>query len=345
MKILVLGGTQFVGRHLVEAALAAGHTVSTFNRGVTPDALSAAVERLHGNRDDGPNGLSALKGRTWDACVDVSGYTPRQVRASTQALREQVAHYAYVSAVSVYGDPQAGPVFESQALLPPAADTIEDVNGETYGPLKVACEQIVQTVYPNRCTILRPQIIVGKYDESGRFEYWIRRALRSSAQATHMLAPGDGSDFLQVIDVRDVSAFIINAITAKTTGCFNLAGHRTTWAAFMQMLNAKNIVWVNANILQEAKLTFSELPLYRAEGAARSSLMHVNCDTAQAAGLTLTPMVDTIRALAEALVDKEGALVNNAEALISGNVALALTREREAQLIATQYADGIKICG
>lgn len=291
MKVLVLGGTQFLGRHLVETLVAAGHRVSILNRGYTPDALPAEVERLRGDRDTGVGGLAALAGRAWDACVDVSGYTPRQVRVSAEALRERVARYVFVSAVSVYGDPTRRPVVETHPRLPPAAEDVHEVNGETYGPLKVACENLVQLIYAGRCTLLRPQIVVGPHDPSGRYACWVQRAMRGG----EMLAPGDGSDHLQVIDVRDLARFACEAIEHALGGSFNLAGPRLTWAAFMAMLGAQNIVWVPAEILGQTGLTFNELPLYRPERGPRSGLMDVSPERARAAGLTWTEPEVTMR--------------------------------------------------
>jgi 2'-hydroxyisoflavone reductase len=156
MRVLVLGGTQFVGRHIVEVLLDGGHAVSTFNRGMSRDELPAAVERLRGDRDAAPAGLEVLIGRTWDACVDVSGYTAQQVRSSADTLRGSVGHYIFVSAVSVYGDPAHGPVDESQPRLPPAEADVVEVNRATYGPLKVTCENLVQDTFGDRCALLRP---------------------------------------------------------------------------------------------------------------------------------------------------------------------------------------------
>ena len=146
MNILVLGGTQFVGRHIVEACLMGGHNVSILTRGRTCDELPLQVERLRGDRDQGISGLEMLTGRSWDACVDVSGYTPQQVRASAEKLHRSIKHYIFISAVSVYGDPDSCPVRETTPLLSPAAEDVTEINGETYGPLKVACEAVIQMI-------------------------------------------------------------------------------------------------------------------------------------------------------------------------------------------------------
>ena len=316
MRVLILGGTQFLGRHIVETLLAAGHTVSVLNRGVSPDPLPPQVERLRGDRDEGPPGLQALMGQTWDACVDVSGYTPRQVRASAEALRANVKRYVFISAVSVYGDSPDRPVRETHVRLPPAGEHVTEVNGQTYGALKVACEDIVQLVYGDRATLLRPQVIKGPHDPSGRYTWWVQRAERGG----EMLAPGDGSDHLQVIDVRDVARFVMTVIERDLAGTFNLAGSRFTWARFITMLGAQNIAWVDAQTLQAAELSFNELPLFRPERGARSSLMDVSSERAQSAGLTLTEPEVTLRDVRESL---------------RGHAPIAaLSPEREAALIA-----------
>src|SRR3954452_19102202 len=158
MDILVLGGTRFVGRHIVEALLDGGHRVSVLTRGSSPDELPASVERLRGDRNEGAGGLAALSGRTWDACVDVSGYTPAQVRPSAESLHDRISRYLFISTVSVYVDSGDTPVLETHPLLPEAAEDVTEITGETYGPLKVACQRIIRGLYGDRCTILRPQI-------------------------------------------------------------------------------------------------------------------------------------------------------------------------------------------
>jgi nucleoside-diphosphate-sugar epimerase len=316
MKILVLGGTQFVGRHIVEALLAGGHAVSVFNRGRSNDELPGDVERVRGDRDHGPAGLTALTGRTWDVCVDVSGYTARQVRSSAETLRKSVGRYVFISAVSVYGDPPVGPVDESQPCLPPAAEDVIEINAETYGPLKFTCENIVQEMFADRCALLRPQVVAGPYDPLDRFSYWVRRA----GQGGDTLAPGDGSDFLQYIDAGDVARFARMVCENCLDGPFNLAGPRLTWSDFIATLGARNVVWVPKEIIAAAGVTEFELPLYRPTGGRRSTLMHVSNERAVAAGLTLTDPTTTIENVRRWLPGSEQ--------------PPALSPEREAALIA-----------
>jgi 2'-hydroxyisoflavone reductase len=197
----------------------------------------------------------------------------------------------FVSAVSVYGDPTRRPVCETHPRLPPAGEDVTEVNAETYGALKVTCENLVQEIYADRCTLLRPQIVVGPYDPRGRYSYWVQRAWRGG----EMLAPGDGSDHVQVIDVRDLARFGRLVVEHALSGTFNLAGPRLTWAEFMQVLGAKNLVWVAASIIRAAGVTEFELPLFRTEQGTRSGLMEVSNERARAAGLTLTDPAATAR--------------------------------------------------
>ncbi|MFN0058914.1 MAG: NAD-dependent epimerase/dehydratase family protein [Planctomycetota bacterium] len=321
MRLLILGGTQFVGRHIAEAALARGHRVSIVNRGVTRDELPPDVERIRGDRDAGAACLESLRGRTWDACVDVSGYTARQVRPSAEFLRTMVNRYVFISAVSVYGDPRDAPVTEDCPRIPAASEDVTEVNGDTYGALKVTCENIVEQVYGARSTLLRPQIVAGPHDPYDRFSYWVRRA----TQPGPMLAPGDGTDHVQCIDARDLARFVLSVIADNRSGRFNLVGPRLTWSEFMTALGAKDIVWVAAKIIQAARVKEDELPLYRPAGGARSSLMHVSNERAIGAGLKLSAPALTMRDTREWLRTSE---------LIS-----ALSPEREAELLRLARAE------
>jgi nucleoside-diphosphate-sugar epimerase len=316
MDILVLGGTRFVGRHIVEALLDGGHRVSVLTRGKSPDDLPASVERLLGDRDQGKPGLAALGSREWDACVDVSGYTPKQVRPSAELLRARVGRYLFVSTVSVYVDSSDVPVVETHPLLPEAAEDVTDINGDTYGRLKVTCERIVRDVYGDRTTILRPQIVAGPFDPTGRHTYWVQRA----TDGGEMLAPGGGGDYVQVVDARDVARFTQRTIEKHTSGIFNMSGHRLTWAAFINALGATDPVWVPSRLIDEAGLTFVEVPLYRSKGSANASLMHVSHERASAAGFALTDTLVTISDVRDWLRTHP--------------VTPALSPERERELIA-----------
>ena len=315
MNILILGGTRFIGRYIAAALLEAGHHVTILARGLSPDPLPPEVQRLQGDRSLGAAGLGALGDRHWDVCVDVSGYTPIQVCASAELLQHRVRRYIFVSTVSVYVDGADVPVYETHPLLPPAAEDVTEINGETYGPLKVTCEQIIQAVYGPRCTILRPQVVAGPHDQSGRYPYWVQRAVKGGP----MLAPGDGSDYLQVIDVRDIARFTCTVIEHDLGGVFNMAGPRLSWADFMRLLSVAQPVWVPAAMLEAAELTSVELPLFRPDGGPYSSLMNVSNAQARAAGLTLTDPHTTYADVRNWLTEEP--------------VTLALTPEREAALL------------
>ncbi|AWN21827.1 NAD-dependent epimerase [Deinococcus irradiatisoli] len=315
MDILILGGSRFIGRHTVEAALQGGHRVTVLNRGQSPDDLPPEVERLRGDLDQGADGLVALEGRRWDACADISGYTPRQVRASAERLRGQIGRYVYVSSRAAYAEPCPLPITEDHALQRPAAQDITEIDGETYGPLKVACEEVVREVYGPACTIVRPQVVAGPDDQSLRYTYWVERAARGGV----MLAPGDGSDHLQVIDVRDVARFLVRVIEQDRPGTFNLAGARLTWAEFLRLAGAEAVRWT-APAKLGAALSDTELGLYVSDEAPDAGRMYVSAERAIQAGLTITDPAVTIR---------------DTQIWASGKaLPYALTPAREAELLA-----------
>jgi len=220
MKILVIGGTVFLGRHLVEAALARGHEVTLFNRGQHNPELFPDVEKLRGNRD---GELGALDGRTWDAVIDTCGYLPRVVRQSARKLAGAAGHYTFISSISVYarfdkpGTTEDSPLGHIDAAEAEAADKITN---ETYGPLKVRCEEEVGHAFPGRALLVRPGLIVGPHDPSDRFTYWPLRVARGG----EMLVPGQADQRMEIIDVRDLSEWTIRLIEAGKSGPYNATG-------------------------------------------------------------------------------------------------------------------------
>jgi len=217
MKLLVIGGTHFVGRHAVMQAVERGHDVTVFHRGRSePGNGFPDVEHIHGDRD---GDLSALNGRAWDAALDTCGYVPRIVRLSAR-VPGIAGHYTFVSSLSVYPDDvEEGATEATPRHGPPFPDTEEDTD-ETYGPLKVACEVEVQGAFPGRALIVRPGFIVGPHDRNDRFAYWVRRA----AMGGEMLAPEPADLRVQLVDVRDLAAFTLDRIEAGTDGVFNVTG-------------------------------------------------------------------------------------------------------------------------
>jgi 2'-hydroxyisoflavone reductase len=272
--------------------------------------------RLHGDRDQGVAGLQALSNGEWDACVDLSGYLPAQVAASVQMLSDRVQHYVFMSSVAVYKDVDPAPIFEDHPLKYPAPHNTTEIDAVTYGTLKVACENIVRDVVGERTTILRPQGVAGPYDPSGRHTWWLWRA----AQGGEMLAPGDGTDHVQLVDVRDLAGFTVAVVEQKLVGTYNVSGPRITWRHFMSAIHAKHLVWVPAPILLAAQLSFMQLPLFRPHGGHQSRYMNLNSDRAQELGLTQRSAIDTAR--------------DTREWSLTQQYPEAITRAQEAELIA-----------
>ncbi len=217
MRLLIIGGTVFLGRAVVESALKQGHQVTLFNRGKSNSSLFPEVEGIHGDRD---GGLGALKGRRFDACLDTCGYFPRVVRASAQWLKDSVESYAFVSSVSVYRDPSDQGTDETGALALLEDPSIEEVTGESYGPLKALCEAEVLAAFgEKRALLIRPGLIVGPNDPSDRFTYWPWRA----AQGGTFLAPGRRQRPIQFVDVRDLAAWIVRMLEQNEAGTYNAA--------------------------------------------------------------------------------------------------------------------------
>jgi len=227
-QILFLGGTQFVGRHMVEAALARGWQVSLFNRGRTNPGIFKDCEQLTGDRD---GNLDALVGRQWDAVVDVNGYLPRLVRDSASLLKGNVGQYVFVSTGSVYdfskikaNNDESGPL---ETLEDP---TTEEYRGSAYGGLKVLCEQQVAQTYPGNHLILRLGVVAGPFDHSDRVTYWVTRAARGG----DMIVPVDPFDPIQFIDARDLAQFTMLGIEKHLTGIFNTEGNSISWHHFIE---------------------------------------------------------------------------------------------------------------
>lgn len=216
MKLLILGGTKFLGRYLVDAALAAGHQVTLFNRGKTNPELFPHVEQRHGDRD---GDLGALSEGIWDVVIDTSGYVPRVVRASAELLRPRTAKYVLISSVSVYADFAIQNIDEDYPVGQVNDPTTEDIS-EFYGPLKALCEKAVQDVYRDQALIIRPGLIVGPNDPTDRFTYWVRRF----AQGGDVLVPGRPERRQQFIDVRDLAEWVLWTAASSLTGVFNATG-------------------------------------------------------------------------------------------------------------------------
>ena len=323
MKLLVLGGTRFLGRATVECALSRGHAVTLFHRGRTNPDLFPGLERILGDRD---GGLAALGGRRWDAVIDCCGYLPRVVGDSARVLRDTVERYLFVSSISVYAWPPARGFDESHARIVLADPGVEDVTGETYGGLKALCEDAVEAAFGTRSTIVRPGLIVGPHDPTDRFPYWPRRLARGGT----VLAPGDPGQPVQFIDVRDLGAWIVDTVEHDRSGRWQATGpgELLTMRAFLERAAAALDVrprfeWVDESFLLERGVSpWTELPLW--ERAAESDFSTADCTRAIAAGLSFRPLEATVRdTLAWDRTREDGARP----------ASPALTDAREAELL------------
>jgi 2'-hydroxyisoflavone reductase len=292
MKLLVLGGTKFLGRHAVAAALAARHEVTIFTRGQTNPELFPEVEHLTGNRD---GELDALRGRAFDGVVDTSGYVPRIVRQSAELLRDRVSRYVFVSSISVYAD-FSQPVTESTAVAELADPTSEAVM-EDYGALKAACERVIEETYGDRSARVRAGLIVGPYDPTDRFTYWPRRIARGGV----VLGPGDPDAPVQFVDARDLAAWLVKLALDGPGGTFNATGpaEPLTFAAFLERARTAtgsdaDLVWVDEErVLAAGVEPWTELPLWL-PGSEHAGMARADTSKALAAGLTFRPVEETV---------------------------------------------------
>ncbi len=289
MRLLIIGGTVFLGRHLVAAALAAGHQVTTLNRGRENVASQQSVEKLIADREAN---LDILAGKNFDAVVDTCGYQPEVVEKSVKALKDQVQNYVFISSISAYGD------FSRLSLT--EADAVKYTNnGEgDYGSFKADCEKIVSDNITSSL-IIRPGLIVGPFDPSDRFTYWPWRI----AQGGVILCPGKPERTIQFIDVRDLATWIIKLVESNTSGYFNATGPKAplTMAAFLQQClqtisSDCKFVWQSDEQLLALKVTpWSELPLWVPQSSQDwVGFMQFDCSKAFAHGLMTRPLAETI---------------------------------------------------
>lgn len=299
-RLLILGGTTFLGRHLVDAALERRQHVTLFNRGKTnpdlfPPERFPKVERLIGDRD---GGLGALAGRRWDAVIDTSGYIPRLVRQSAMALEGAAAHYCFVSTLSTYAKPERAGLDESAPIATIDDPLVETVTPETYGALKGACEAAVEAVFPGRSLNLRPGLIVGPHDPSDRFTYWVARLQRGGP----MLAPGREEAPMQLVDARDLAGWMIRMAESGATGTYNATGPAESLtmgglldAGRAALDSTASPVWVGDAFLQ-AQGEPVALPLWiPADNTAQAGLLAMDCRRAHGAGLKFRPLAETFQ--------------------------------------------------
>ncbi len=329
LRVLILGGTGFLGPACTEAALARGHSITLFNRGRIeelrkdrgrPSAVPDGVEVLYGNRDPektaddwksgvpgkerndaSPKGLSQLVGKSFDAVIDTSGYVPRLVKASAELLAKSVAHYVFISSISVYAKNDVVGQDESGALATIADPTTEEMGAsfENYGALKALCEQAADAAMPGRVTNIRPGFIVGPRDTTARFLYWPVRA----AQGGEFVVPGVPEDPIQIIDVRDLAEWIVRVIEAKSFGAFNATGPASELsmksfadACVKGVAAAASPVFVSNEFLQARRLSHAQFPLYAPPSGETAGFHRTSIKKALAAGIKFRPVDETAKA-------------------------------------------------
>ena len=298
MKILIIGGTRFLGRHLVEAALARGHEVTLFNRGKTNPDLFPPLETILGDRE---KDMKKLEGRIWDTVIDVAGYLPRIVRLSAEVLEPSVGRYVFISTISVYADFKTAGMGmdESYPVGKLEDETVEEITGETYGPLKARCENIVQEIYRERALIIRPGLIVGPHDPTDRFTYWPVRVARGG----DVLAPQGPEAVTQIIDVRDLAEFTLKLIEENASGVYNATGpdYELTMGKLLEVSRQisgsnANFNWASVDFLNQNKVeAWSDMPAWAPEDAEGAGFAHVDVSKAIDAGLRFRPLEETIR--------------------------------------------------
>ena len=307
MKLLILGGTRFLGRHLVEAAVQRGHNVTLFNRGTYPTE-GFRGETIKGDRDQD---LSKLRGRRWDAVIDTCGFLPRAVRAAAEVLSDAVDRYVFISSQSVYADIGVRGVEESHPLKSLTDEELERANsldasgaagyGALYGGLKALCEQAAEDVMPGRVLNARPGLIVGPNDYTDRFTYWVVRVARGG----EVLAPGRPQRPVQLIDVRDLAEWTVLMSEQKQQGVFNVNRQPQTLTMEDVLDECRStsgsdasFTWVSEQFLRDEEvMAWSAMPIYLPEQDAPqlAGFMYINCDRAFRAGLKIRPLSETVR--------------------------------------------------
>ncbi|OWQ86206.1 hypothetical protein CDN99_20430 [Roseateles aquatilis] len=321
MRLLILGGTVFLGRHVIDAALARGHAVTMLNRGRHGRGLFPEVERLIGDRD---GDMSALRGRSFDAVIDCSAFTPAQIDRTLAALDTGAPQVVFVSSISAYGRFEPGKVYDESTALA--------AGHEGYGALKARAEEALARALPDRHAIVRPGLIVGPHDPTGRFTYWPTRVARGG----EILAPGRPERPVQFIDARDLALFCITLAESRATGAFNAIGHRLPMLELLDTcLDAApasdaRFTWVpDETLLAMDVVPWTGLPLWLPESdPAYGGMLLADARRAYAAGLTTRPVLasvtDTLAwATAPRDTDWDGA-----------KLVAALTPEREAECLA-----------
>lgn len=304
MKLLILGGTRFLGRYLAQSAIERGHEVTLFNRGQENTTLFPNIENLIGDRD---GNLEALKGRTWDAVIDTCGFVPRVVKESAQLLSDSVEQYVFISSKSVYTDLSKIGIDEDHPVATLTEEKVEEITKGTagpiynqyYGALKYLCEQAIEEVMPKRTLSIRAGLIVGPHDDSDRFSYWVQRV----AYGGEIMAPGSPNKQIQFIDVRDLSEWIISIVENRKNGVYNASGpdYTLTMQDFLEQCKLATqsnatFTWVSEPFLEDNQVGYwIELPLWIPDHLNQAGFLAASSQKALNDGLTIRPLTTTLR--------------------------------------------------
>ncbi len=297
MRILIIGGTRFVGRHLVEAALARNHEVTLFHRGITNPGLFPQVETILGDRE---KDIEKLNGHFWEAVIDTCGYIPRLVRLSAEVLKDNATHYVFISTISVYKDISKIGIRESDPVAKIQDETTEEVTSETYGPLKALCEQAVHDSFGReRTLIIRPGLIAGPYDPTDRFTYWPVRVARGG----EVFAPETPEAPIQIIDARDLAEFVVNLIEESALGIYNATGPGDELTLGRLLEVSKQVSgsdarfqWASVEFLKQNNVQpWSDMPAWVPDDQEHAGFSRVDVSKAIQAGLKFRPLEETVR--------------------------------------------------
>jgi 2'-hydroxyisoflavone reductase len=301
LRILILGGTAFTGPFQVKYALDRGHEVTIFSRGRTEPTTNQEVfdrvEKLIGDRD---NDLEALKGREWDAVIDNSASIPRWVRQSTEILKDHCETYLYTSSLSVHSDNSKIGITEDDPVATIDDPTVEEITGETYGPLKALCEEEVRKAFPDGAIIVRPHLIVGPGDRSDRWTYWPVRIARGG----EVMAPGTPDDPVQFIDTRDLAEFDVHLVETRQLNTYSAVGpgESLTFGPMLEGIKAAissdaTFTWVPADFLAEHEVRpWGEMTAWLPPEGEFAGFSMFDNSRAVAAGLKFRPLADTAKA-------------------------------------------------
>jgi 2'-hydroxyisoflavone reductase len=339
VNILIIGGSEFLGRYLTEASLARRHAVALFNRGKSNADLFPHVEKLRGDRNEN---LDALAGRRWDAVIDTCGYTSQAVRATAGLLSNAAQHYTFISSMSVYAGFDAPRQNESAPVQELAAGQAEDENDvATYGARKALAERAAEQAMPGRVLAVRAGLIVGPHDYMARFPYWVSRMARGG----EVLAPAPPQRLVQLIDVRDLADWIVRMIERQQTGIFNATGpdYELTMEAMLTACRSisgsdARITWVDeAFLLERGVKPWSELPLWL-PGKQGQNFFTMDCAKAFDAGLHVRPLEDTARDTLDWIRTTGGARLDASRPLVAASGQTGLLPGQERELLEAWHA-------